>query len=108
MIVKQKNEILEIKPINIKFIKSFKINSFNKKYKNHDIILVIDFLIDVDLTDIIYKWVSILKKTNNFLIIVVDNINEDLLNNQSFIFVPTIKEAIDYINLEKINKHLDL
>jgi len=106
MIIKNHNNKLQIKPAYVNFITSFDIKSFNKQYNNHDIILVIDF--DSNLIDVLDDWMIVLKKTNNFLIIVVDLIDEFLLKNKFFIFVPTLKESIDYIYIERINKDLGL
>tara|TARA_B100000767_G_scaffold91099_1_gene87491 strand:+ start:683 stop:1009 length:327 start_codon:yes stop_codon:yes gene_type:complete len=108
MIIDNHNNILKIKPNNKNFIQSFNIDLFQTKYKNHDVILLIDFIIDPNLIDFINNWTKILKKKCNYLIVVVDLIDEYLLNNKSIIFVPTLKEAIDFIELEKINKDLRL
>ena len=106
MIIDNHNNILKIKPNNKNFIQSFNIDLFQTKYKNHDVILLIDFIIDSNLIDFINNWTKILKKNSNYLIVVVDLIDEYLLKNKSIIFVPTLKEAIDFIELEKINKDL--
>lgn len=108
MIIDNHNNILKIKPNNKNFIQSFNIDLFQTKYKNHDVILLIDFIIDSNLIDSINNWTKILKKNSNYLIVVVDLIDEYLLKNKSIIFVPTLKEAIDFIELEKINKDLRL
>ena len=108
MIIDNHNNILKIKPNNKNFIQSFNIDLFQTKYKNHDVILLIDFIIDSNLIDFINNWTKILKKNSNYLIVVVDLIDEYLLKNKSIIFVPTLKEAIDFIELEKINKDLRL
>jgi len=49
-----------------------------------------------------------LERTNNSVLIVVDLADESLLKNESIIIVPSIKEAIDYIELERINRDLGL
>jgi len=108
MIFEQHNNILKLKPNNENFIKSFNLDLFNIKYNNHDVILIIDFIIDSSLIDILNKWMIELERTNNSLLIVVDLADEYLLENESIIIVPSIKEAIDYIELERINKDLGL
>jgi len=85
MTIKKDNSVLQIKPKDVNFIITFDIRSYDKQYNNQNIILVIDF----NLTDILDDWMIALK-------------------NKSFIFVPTLKEAIDYIGLERINKDLGL
>lgn len=108
MIFEQHNNILKLKPNNENFIKSFNLDLFNIKYNNHDVILIIDFIIDSSLIDVLNKWMIELERTNNSLLIVVDLADEYLLENESIIIVPSIKEAIDYIELERINKDLGL
>lgn len=108
MIFEQHNNILKLKPNNENFIKSFNLDLFNIKYNNHDVILIIDFIIDSSLIDILNKWMIELERTNNSVLIVVDLADEYLLENESIIIVPSIKEAIDYIELERINKDLGL
>ena len=108
MIFEQHNNILKLKPNNKNFIKSFNLDLFNIKYNNHDVILIIDFIIDSSLIDILNKWMIELERTNNSVLIVVDLADESLLKNESIIIVPSIKEAIDYIELERINKDLGL
>ena len=108
MIFEQHNNILKLKPNNKNFIKSFNLDLFNIKYNNHDVILIIDFIIDSSLIDILNKWMIELERTNNSVLIVVDLADEYLLKNESIIIVPSIKEAIDYIELERINKDLGL
>ena len=108
MIFEQHNNILKLKPNNENFIKSFNLDLFNIKYNNHDVILIIDFIIDSSLIDILNKWMIELERTNNSLLIVIDLADEYLLENESIIIVPSIKEAIDYIELERINKDLGL
>jgi hypothetical protein len=70
--------------------------------------LIIDFIIDSSLIDILNKWMIELERTNNSVLIVVDLADESLLKNESIIIVPSIKEAIDYIELERINRDLGL
>jgi len=108
MIFEQHNNILKLKPNNENFIKSFNLDLFNIKYNNHDVILIIDFIIDSSLIDVLNKWMIELERTNNSVLIVVDLADEYLLENESIIIVPSIKEAIDYIELERINKDLGL
>ena len=108
MIIEDHNNILKIKTDNINFVKLFDLDLFNMKYNNYDVILVIDFLIDSILIDILDNWITILERTDNSLIVVVGLIDEYLIKNQSIVFVPTLNEAIDYIELEKINKDLGL
>jgi len=108
MIIEDHNNILKIKTDNINFVKLFDLDLFNMKYNNYDVILVIDFLIDSILIDILNNWITILERTDNSLIVVVGLIDEYLIKNQSIVFVPTLNEAIDYIELEKINKDLGL
>ena len=108
MIIEDHNNILKIKTDNINFVKLFDLDLFNVKYNNYDVILVIDFLIDSILIDILNNWITILERTDNSLIVVVGLIDEYLIKNQSIVFVPTLNEAIDYIELEKINKDLGL
>ena len=108
MIIEDHNNILKIKTDNINFVKLFDLDLFNMKYNNYDVILVIDFLIDSILIDILKNWITILERTDNSLIVVVGLIDEYLIKNQSIVFVPTLNEAIDYIELEKINKDLGL
>jgi len=108
MIIEDHNNILKIKTDNINFVKLFDLDLFNMKYDNYDVILVIDFLIDSILIDILNNWITILERTDNSLIVVVGLIDEYLIKNQSIVFVPTLNEAIDYIELEKINKDLGL
>ena len=108
MIFEQHNNILKLKPNNENFIKSFNLDLFNIKYNNHDVILIIDFIIDSSLIDILNKWMIELERTNNSVLIVVDLADESLLKNESIIIVPSIKEAIDYIELERINRDLGL
>ena len=108
MIIEDHNNILKIKTDNINFVKLFDLDLFNMKYNNFDVILVIDFLIDSILIDILDNWITILERTDNSLIVVVGLIDEYLIKNQSIVFVPTLNEAIDYIELEKINKDLGL
>jgi hypothetical protein len=108
MIFEQHNNILKLKPNNENFIKSFNLDLFNIKYNNHDVILIIDFIIDSSLIDVLNKWMIELERTNNSVLIVSDLSDEYLLKNESIIIVPSIKEAIDYIELERINKDLGL
>ena len=108
MIFEQHNNILKLKPNNENFIKSFNLDLFNIKYNNHDVILIIDFIIDSSLIDVLKKWMIELERTNNSVLIVGDLSDEYLLKNESIIIVPSIKEAIDYIELERINKDLGL
>ena len=108
MIFGQHNNILKLKPNNENFIKSFNLDLFNIKYNNHDVILIIDFIIDSSLIDVLNKWMIELERTNNSVLIVVDLADESLLKNESIIIVPSIKEAIDYIELERINRDLVL
>ena len=108
MIIEDHSNILKIKTDNINFVKSFNLDLFSKNYKNYDVILMIDFLIDLNLIELLNNWTLKLEGTSNLLIVVVDLIDEVLLKNQSIIFVPTLNEAIDYIELEKINKDLGL
>ena len=108
MIFEQDNNILKIKIENRTFIDSFDIKFIKKKYLNHDIIFIIDFLIDSNLIDTLCVWSEELKKINCCLLIVVNLIDEVLLNKESVLFVPSLEEAIDYIKLERINKDLDL
>ena len=70
--------------------------------------MIIDFIIDSSLIDILNKWMIELERTNNSVLIVVDLADESLLKNESIIIVPSIKEAIDYIELERINRDLGL
>lgn len=108
MVFELHNNILKIKIENRSFINSFDIELIKKKYLNHDIIFIIDFLIDSNLIDTLCVLTKELKKVNCCLLIVVNLIDEVLLNKESVIFVPSLEEAIDYIELERINKDLDL
>ena len=104
----QNDGIIQIKPENDIFIKSFNFNKFNKEFKNQDIILVIDFLIDSNCINCLNNWTIELKKNNNYLLIVVDSNEAHLLKHKYLAFVPSIIEAVDYIQLERINKDLGL
>lgn len=108
MVFEHQNNILKIKIENRTFIDSFNVEFIKKKYLNHDIIFIIDFLIDPNLIDALCVLTKELKKVNCCLLIVVNIIDEVLLNKESVLFVPSLEEAIDYIELERINKDLDL
>ncbi|MBQ22354.1 MAG: hypothetical protein CMD32_02965 [Flavobacteriales bacterium] len=106
MIIEQKNKIIYFKNPNFNFIKSLDLISFKKKYNNYDVILEINFSITSDLIRIIFNWNEVLQKNNRVLINVVQSMNKLSGINESLIFVPTYHEAIDFIELEKINRDL--
>ena len=66
----------------------------------------INFSITSDLIRIIFNWNEVLQKNNRVLINVVQSMNKLSGINESLIFVPTYHEAIDFIELERINRDL--
>ena len=95
MVFDNQNNILKIKIENRTFIDSFNIEFIKKKYLNHDIIFIIDFLIDSNLIDRLCVLTKQLTKVNCCLLIVVNKIDEVLLNKESVLFVPMLEGKIN-------------
>lgn len=106
MIIEQENKVIYFKNPNFNFIKSFDLISFKKKYNNYDVILEINFSITSNLIRIIFNWNEVLQNNNRILINVVQSMNKLSGINESLIFVPTYNEAIDFIELERINRDM--
>tara|TARA_B100000686_G_scaffold355351_1_gene473244 strand:- start:24604 stop:24927 length:324 start_codon:yes stop_codon:yes gene_type:complete len=98
--------ILKIKPFNYDEIYCFDPKIFNKKYNNHDVILIIEFNVDKKFLSLMINWQKYLNK-NKILILVCNNLNIDLYNND-IIILSNEKEAFDYIKLERITRGLSI
>lgn len=105
MIVENNELVLTLKPLNLDSIKSFYPNDL-KNYRNTDIIIIIDFEIDNKLIIELNKWNTYLNITHNILIIVT-NLKKNRFQNDQLLIIPSLKEANDYIEFEKIKKELN-
>ena len=105
MIVKENDFVLTLKPLNFESIKLFYSNDL-KNYRNKDIIIIINFEIDNKLITELNKWSNYLNIIHHILIIVT-NLKENRYQNDQLLIIPTLNEAIDYIEFEKIKRDLN-
>tara|TARA_X000000368_G_scaffold246429_1_gene194679 strand:+ start:533 stop:856 length:324 start_codon:yes stop_codon:yes gene_type:complete len=107
MIRRLKNQIIHFKLNDFYSVKEIEINLQQNEYKS-DLILEIDFQITSKLIKIFSDCKKLLEKSNKVLIIIHNPIDEFLLSHEFLVFVPSIKEAVDYIELERINRDLGI
>ena len=105
MIVEDNDLVLTLKPLNLDSIELFYSNHL-KNYSNTDIIIIIDFEIDNKLIIELNKWTTYLNINHNILIIVT-KLKKNRFQNDQLLIIPTLKEANDYIEFEKIKKELN-
>tara|TARA_B110000003_G_C16389885_1_gene433926 strand:+ start:239 stop:562 length:324 start_codon:yes stop_codon:yes gene_type:complete len=105
MIVEDNDLVLTLKPLNLESIELFYSNHL-KNYSNTDIIIIIDFEIDNKLFTELNKWTTYLNINQNILIIVT-KLKKNRFQNDQLLIIPTLKEANDYIEFEKIKKELN-
>ncbi|MBU79166.1 MAG: hypothetical protein CMD29_03470 [Flavobacteriales bacterium] len=105
MIVEDNDLVLTLKPLNLESIELFYSNHL-KNYSNTDIIIIIDFEIDNKLITELNKWTTYLNINQNILIIVT-KLKKNRFQNDQLLIIPTLKEANDYIEFEKIKKELN-
>ena len=105
MIVEDNDLVLTLKPLNLESIELFYSNHL-KNYSNTDIIIIIDFEIDNKLIIELNKWTTYLNINHNILIIVT-KLKKNRFQNDQLLIIPTLKEANDYIEFEKIKKELN-
>ena len=105
MIVEDNDLVLTLKPLNLESIELFYSNHL-KNYSNTDIIIIIDFEIDNKLITELNKWTTYLNINHNILIIVT-KLKKNRFQNDQLLIIPTLKEANDYIEFEKIKKELN-
>ena len=105
MIVEDNDLVLTLKPLNLDSIELFYSNHL-KNYSNTDIIIIIDFEIDNKLITELNKWTTYLNINHNILIIVT-KLKKNRFQNDQLLIIPTLKEANDYIEFEKIKKELN-
>ena len=105
MIVEDNDLVLTLKPLNLESIELFYSNHL-KNYSNTDIIIIIDFEIDNKLFTELNKWTTYLNINHNILIIVT-KLKKNRFQNDQLLIIPTLKEANDYIEFEKIKKELN-
>lgn len=107
MIRRLKNQIIHFKLYDFYGVKDIEINLQHNKYKS-DLIFEIDFQITSKFIKIFSNCKKLLEKSNKVLIIIHNPIDDFLLSNEFLVFVPSIKEAVDYIELERINRDLGI
>ena len=105
MIVEDNDLVLTLKPLNLESIELFYSNHL-KNYSNTDIIIIIDFEIDNKLITELNKWTTYLNINHNILIIVT-KLKKNRFQNDQLLIIPTLKEANDYIEFEKIKRELN-
>ena len=105
MIVEDNDLVLTLKPLNLESIELFYSNHL-KNYSNTDIIIIIDFEIDNKLITELNKWTTYLNINQNILIIVT-KLKKNRFQNDQLLIIPSLKEANDYIEFEKIKKELN-
>ena len=105
MIVEDNDLVLTLKPLNLESIELFYSNHL-KNYSNTDIIIIIDFEMDNKLITELNKWSTYLNINHNILIIVT-KLKKNRFQNDQLLIIPTLKEANDYIEFEKIKRELN-
>ena len=106
MIIENNKSVLKLKPSDFNNIKLFFKNQL-VKYPNKDVILVVDFEIDMKLINYLNKWKTLLGASGNILVVVSEIFFSAQIPNNELFIIPTIEEANDFIELENIKRDLE-